>query len=204
MGMNKKPRATQVLSRDLERQLEAPSRRFRPYPNYKDSGVEWLGDIPAHWETRPLRRLLMSIEQGWSPIAEDREAKDDEWAVIKLSAIHAGTFRDREHKALPVSLESQSGLEIHQGDILLTRANTPNLVGDVCLVRSTRPRLLLCDLAYRLRVSGTSIAEPFLVYWLLSQTGRHQIKMDARFEPLHGEDIPRSHQGVGKCRAADL
>ena len=25
--------------------------RFRRYPDYRDSGVEWLGEIPAHWET---------------------------------------------------------------------------------------------------------------------------------------------------------
>lgn len=25
-----------------------------PYPEYKDSGVEWVGDIPAHWEIRPF------------------------------------------------------------------------------------------------------------------------------------------------------
>ncbi len=29
-------------------------KRFRPYPAYKDSGVEWLGKIPAHWEVAPL------------------------------------------------------------------------------------------------------------------------------------------------------
>lgn len=32
-------------------------RRFKPYPAYKDSGVEWLGEIPAHWEVRRLRFL---------------------------------------------------------------------------------------------------------------------------------------------------
>ena len=26
--------------------------RFRRYPDYRDSGVEWLGEIPAHWEVR--------------------------------------------------------------------------------------------------------------------------------------------------------
>lgn len=30
------------------------SRRFRPYPRYKDSGVEWLGGIPAHWDIAPV------------------------------------------------------------------------------------------------------------------------------------------------------
>jgi type I restriction enzyme S subunit len=32
-------------------------RRFKPYPAYKDSGVEWLGQIPAHWEVKRLRFL---------------------------------------------------------------------------------------------------------------------------------------------------
>jgi hypothetical protein len=25
-------------------------RRYKPYPAYKDSGVEWLGEIPTHWK----------------------------------------------------------------------------------------------------------------------------------------------------------
>ena len=29
------------------------ARRFKPYPAYKDSGVGWLGEIPAHWEAKP-------------------------------------------------------------------------------------------------------------------------------------------------------
>ena len=33
-------------------------RRFRPYPEYRDSGVEWLGEIPAHWEARRLRFVV--------------------------------------------------------------------------------------------------------------------------------------------------
>jgi hypothetical protein len=32
----------------------AELRRFRPYPAYKDSGVEWLGKIPAAWGLKPL------------------------------------------------------------------------------------------------------------------------------------------------------
>ena len=33
-------------------------RRFRPYPEYRDSGVDWLGEIPAHWEARRLRFVV--------------------------------------------------------------------------------------------------------------------------------------------------
>lgn len=31
------------------------TRRFKPYPAYKDSGVEWLGELPAHWEVKRLK-----------------------------------------------------------------------------------------------------------------------------------------------------
>ena len=30
---------------------------FQPYPTYKPSGVEWLGDVPAHWEVMQLGRM---------------------------------------------------------------------------------------------------------------------------------------------------
>ncbi len=36
---------------------KAPPRRFRPYPEHRDSGVEWLGEIPAHWEIERLKYL---------------------------------------------------------------------------------------------------------------------------------------------------
>jgi type I restriction enzyme S subunit len=29
---------------------------FPRYPAYKDSGVEWLGEVPEHWEVLPLKR----------------------------------------------------------------------------------------------------------------------------------------------------
>jgi len=32
-----------------------PLRRFKRYPAYKDSGVEWLGTIPTHWEVKRLK-----------------------------------------------------------------------------------------------------------------------------------------------------
>ncbi len=37
--------------------LNTPLRRFPAYPKYKDSGVEWLEETPAHWEVRRLKRV---------------------------------------------------------------------------------------------------------------------------------------------------
>ena len=32
---------------------------LNPYPSYKSSGIEWLGDVPAHWEVRRLKRVAL-------------------------------------------------------------------------------------------------------------------------------------------------
>ncbi len=42
---------------------------YKPYPAYKDSGVEWLGEIPEHWEVRRLK-FVAHIEAGQSPPSE--------------------------------------------------------------------------------------------------------------------------------------
>ena len=45
------------MSEPLAAVLEVRPRRFRPYPEYKDSGVEWLGPIPTHWEVKRLKNV---------------------------------------------------------------------------------------------------------------------------------------------------
>lgn len=37
---------------------------FPRYPKYKDSGVDWLGDIPSHWEMKPLWTLFRRIKRS--------------------------------------------------------------------------------------------------------------------------------------------
>ena len=41
-----------------ERIEETRPRRFRRYPEYKDSGVEWLGEIPAHWSAKRIKFVV--------------------------------------------------------------------------------------------------------------------------------------------------
>ncbi|WP_226019809.1 restriction endonuclease subunit S [Novosphingobium sp. FKTRR1] len=48
----------------------AVTKGLNPNAPLKDSGIEWLGQIPAHWEVVQLRRLIARIEQGWSPECE--------------------------------------------------------------------------------------------------------------------------------------
>ncbi|HXK40035.1 MAG TPA: restriction endonuclease subunit S, partial [Candidatus Paceibacterota bacterium] len=50
-------------------ELAQPLRRFKPYPAYKESGVEWLGTIPAHWGVARASELT-SIKNGYPFDAE--------------------------------------------------------------------------------------------------------------------------------------
>jgi predicted nucleotidyltransferase component of viral defense system len=51
--------------------------RLKPYPAYKDSGVEWLGKIPAHWEATRLKRVFMVVN-GATPQSGVAEYWDGE------------------------------------------------------------------------------------------------------------------------------
>lgn len=38
--------------------------KLKPYPKYKDSGIQWIGKIPEGWEVNRLKFLLSSLESG--------------------------------------------------------------------------------------------------------------------------------------------
>lgn len=142
--------------------------------------MNWMTHLPRRWSVVPLRRVLRGIEQGWSPVAEDRSADDGEWGVIKLSAVSPAGFVSHEHKALAEGTVPERRFEIRDGDVLLTRANTPDLVGEACVVRAARPHLMLCDLVYRLNLDLSAMDPRYLVHWLGSGPGRSQVEADAR------------------------
>lgn len=39
---------------------------FKRYPEYKDSGVEWLGEVPGHWTVTPLK-YVVRFRSGGTP-----------------------------------------------------------------------------------------------------------------------------------------
>ncbi len=36
---------------------------LKPYPAYKPSDIEWLGDVPAHWEVRRAKYILREVDE---------------------------------------------------------------------------------------------------------------------------------------------
>ena len=49
------------------------ARAPKPYPAYKDSGIEWLGQVPAHWEVRHLGRIGRFFKGGGGTKEDERE-----------------------------------------------------------------------------------------------------------------------------------
>lgn len=113
--------------------------------------------------TRMLSSVVVELGQGWSPRCLNHPATDERaWAVITTTAIQHGIFREQENKQLPEELEPRPHLAIQVGDILVTRAGPRKRVGVACLVRHCRPRLMLCDKAYRLRVNTDDVLPEWL------------------------------------------
>jgi len=146
----------------------------------KPSGVEWLGDMPEHWDIMLLGRCVTRIEQGWSPVAAEGELAELQWAVLTLSSVRRGTFDATAIKPISKDASVPEEIEIHNGDFLLTRSNTRDRVGDVCIVENVRPKTILCDLIYRLRINNETTDSRFLMLQLLAPLGRGQIERDAR------------------------
>jgi type I restriction enzyme S subunit len=158
----------------------AVTRGLDPTVRRKDSGIPWLGQVPGHWRLPMLGRCLDRIEQGWSPSAAEGDLEPDQWAVLTLSSINRGVFNGNALKPIPTSREVPPNFEIHAGDLLMTRSNTRNRVGDVAIVSEPRPRTILSDLIYRLSVNSNSADKHFVALVLRSGMGRRQIEQDAR------------------------
>jgi restriction endonuclease S subunit len=146
----------------------------------------------------PLRRVVRSVEQGWSPQCEDALAEQDEWAVLKTSAVSSGVFHPLEHKRLPKDLQPDFRYRILDGDLLMTRGSgSVEHVGVPAVAFTEGRNLLLSDLLYRVRADREWSPE-FMALMLRSRPVRGFISLLMRGQSgqtikLRSEDIKGIH-----------
>lgn len=158
----------------------AVTKGLNPDAPMKDSGIEWLGEVPEHWDVLPVKYLVASIEQGWSPQCDGFPVQDEsEWGVLKVGCVNGGVFNPQENKSLPPELSPIPKLGIASGDLLVSRANTRELVGSAAVADRDYPRLLLCDKVYRLRLDAHRCSPTFLSLFLASRAAREPIELGA-------------------------
>lgn len=171
----------------------AVTKGLNPDAPMKDSGIDWLGEVPEHWTILPLRRALKDIEQGWSPACEERQKIGDEWGVLKSGCVNGGFYREAAHKALPAALDPKPHLEVRSGDVLMCRASgSPHLIGSVAKVKQTQPRLMFSDKTYRLHFDENMMLSDFFVQSMLARHMRDQIILSISGAEGLANNIPQA------------
>jgi type I restriction enzyme, S subunit len=171
----------------------AVTKGLDPSVTMKDSGVAWLGDIPAHWQRMLMVRVISKFEQGWSPSCDEREASLDEWGVLKSGCVNYGVFQEQEHKTLPPSIDPIPSLEVKAGDILMCRASgSKHLIGSVAMVRKCRSKLIFSDKTYRITLQPNIIDSEFFVLLMKSKYLRDQIELSISGADGLANNIPQS------------
>ncbi|MEJ3674078.1 restriction endonuclease subunit S [Vibrio vulnificus] len=96
------------------------TKRYQAYPEYKESDVEWLDDIPKDWCTRRLKHMLESpMSYGANEAAE--RAVSTEPRYIRITDMNSdGTLKEDTFRSLPRDIASDYLLK--DRDILLARS----------------------------------------------------------------------------------
>lgn len=150
---------------------------LNPDVEMQDSGIEWIGQVPKHWGVVQLKRLIDSIEQGWSPECLATPAKNENWGVLKSGAVNGGVYCQNENKELPETLSPRPEIEVKTGDLIMSRASgSRELIGSAAYVYETRERLMLSDKLFRLHCKEDVDAE-FVAITLGSFPLRRQIEL---------------------------
>ncbi len=144
------------------------------YPRYKPSGIEWLGDVPKHWEVKPTRHLLVRNDGGaWGDnddpdgtivLRSTEQELDGKWR-IEDPARRSLTPREKQHTLL------------RKGDLLITKSSgSAQHIGKTSIVTDDVAALdaSFSNFMQRLRIGGD--LEPSIAWYFLNcPAGRQQL-----------------------------
>ena len=97
--------------------IQNPKFSLPRYPRYKDSGIEWVGKIPSHWDVKP-GRVTLSLNK-------DKNTKNNEDTVLSLS--YGRLVIKPPEKMTGLVPESLEGCQtINPGDIIIRPTDLKN------------------------------------------------------------------------------
>jgi type I restriction enzyme, S subunit len=131
---------------------------------------------PHKWPMTTLGEQVKAFTGGvnFNPVSENQPASS--WRVLKISAVTWGEFRSKDSKPIGPYETFRDSLIISEGDLLMSRANTTELVGAVARVREVPPRVLLPDKIWRIELNPDATINPdYLLYCLRTPESRRQI-----------------------------
>ncbi|MEA9437076.1 restriction endonuclease subunit S [Aeromonas caviae] len=166
-------------------QVEATQARLARIPDiikrFRQSvlSAAMSGKLTEEWRSKntvnqPRKEKLASVisflDQGWSPKCINEPVQNNQWGVIKTSAVQPGFFLKEENKTLPEELKPRTTLTLLKDDILITRAGPRSRCGITCIVDDDYPNLMICDKVYRIRTNVKHLLPQYLNWCLNSPT----------------------------------
>ncbi len=103
------------------------------------------GIIPEDWEVFRLEEIIKKLESGISVNSEDNIATENEFGVLKTSAVSSGKFFPLENKRIIEKEVNRAKVNPERGKIIISRMNTPELVGESGYVDKDYNNLFLPD-----------------------------------------------------------
>lgn len=134
---------------------------FCPYPAYKDSGLEWIGDIPSHWSIKAARReYAIQLGKMLQPTASSPQ--DCETPYLKAQHVQWESVRTTELPTMYADFVDHVQYGVDNGDLLVCEGGE---VGRAGIVRNPPPGCIIQNALHRVRSVGTSDIS-FLAYLL--------------------------------------
>ncbi len=144
--------------------------------------LEMFGDPVRNergWEVLKVKDVVKKISAGWSVKGEERSRKNNEFGVLKISSVTLGEFNPNEHKAVNNMAIKKHLIFPKKGDLLISRANTRELVAASCLVLEDQEFLFLPDKIWKVELDEKRIFNSYLKFLLSEDKFRDRIRSRA-------------------------
>ena len=134
-------------------------------------------DFDQDWTGLKIKDLVKSLDAGVSVNSEEVEPQEYEYSVLKTSCISSGYFDENERKRVLQDGEIQRLKEpVLDDSILMSRMNTPLLVGMNAYVFKAPKNTFLPDRLWQLKIDNNKTVTRWLAFYLGSDQGLNQIR----------------------------
>lgn len=134
------------------------------FESYLQGIFENKGD---DWVEKTLGEVLITPpKNGWSPPAKFHS--DSGIPVLTLSAVTGFVFKKESVKYTSVPIKKDAYYWLNEGDLLITRSNTPELVGHVAICEDLDSKTIYPDLMMKINPKNNIVNTQFLYYQLKS------------------------------------
>jgi type I restriction enzyme S subunit len=150
---------------------------FPRYPAYKDSGVEWLGEVPEHWNVIEARReiaFLTSGSRGWAEYYSDEGPIFLRIGNLTRDSIHLD-LEDIQRVSPPPGVEGDR-TQVLQGDVLFS---ITAYLGSVAVVPQDLERAYVSQHVCLARLTSRRLIPEWLAYSVLSSTGKAYLESES-------------------------